>query len=366
MPSSSRLLGAAVVFFLFASIGFISLQTGTGEQGPWSILIAVLISGGFAVGYAVFGILRKFQYFALCGLSHFLAEYFWHRFQGRPASLVGRPEALQNQLSLLGIGAILSIVVGYLLLIVFVRRLGKSYFRIQTEMALAGEIHRSLVPAMQKRIGNFEIYGVSQPSGEVGGDLVDIAENQRGWTGYIADVSGHGVSSRVLMAMFKTAIRTHLLQGDSPGQALSEVHRVLSPLKPPQMFVTVAVLQSMAANQIQFASAGHPPILHYHRTTRCVSEYPPLGAPLGLLDGQNFSQCAIEYALGDVLLTLTDGLTEVFDRHGKELGLDPLKAAFARDAEFPLPELCAKLRAIAQNFGAQTDDQTMLAARNVA
>jgi sigma-B regulation protein RsbU (phosphoserine phosphatase) len=241
-----------------------------------------------------------------------------------------------------------------------------SYFRVQAEVKLAGEIHASLVPVINKRIGQFEFYGLSQPSGEVGGDLVDVAENRDQWTGYIADVSGHGVSSGVLMAMFKTAMRTRLQEGDSPAQALTGVHRALFPLKPPQMFVTVAVLQSTSANRILFASAGHPPVLHYHRQSRSISEYPPNDAPLGLLDGQNFSESTFESAPGDVLLILTDGLSEVFDRHGKELGLEPIKSAFAEHAELPLPDMLARLRAVAGDFGAQNDDQTILLARQVA
>jgi serine phosphatase RsbU (regulator of sigma subunit) len=360
------LLGAAVVFFLFASIGFVTLQMGTGERSGWDIFLSVALSGGFAVGYATFGILRRYRLFVALGVLHFLSEYLQHRFQRPQRSLMGDAHALQHQLTWLGVGGTFSIVFGYLILILFVRRLGKSYFRIQTEMALAADIHRSLVPPIQTRLGNFEIYGVSWPSGEVGGDLVDVAENQGGWTGYIADVSGHGVSSGVLMAMFKTAMRTRLMEGDSPAQALNGVHRALFPLKPPQMFVTVAMLQNTGANRMQFASAGHPPVLHYHRAARRVTEYPPLDAPVGVLDGQSFSESAIEFAPGDVLLILTDGLTEVFDRRGNELGIEALKTVFATHAESPLPDLYGSLRAMAKGFGAQSDDQTVLLARHLA
>ena len=365
VPTSSRWLGAAVVFFLFASIGFVTLQMGTGAHSGWDIFLSVAIPGGFSVGYATLGILRRYRYFPVLGIFHFLAEYLHHRFHGPQSTLVGNADALQHQLLWLGAGAIFSIVFGYVVLILFVRRLGQSYFRIQTEIALAAEIHRSLVPPIQTRLGDVEIYGVSQPSGEVGGDLVDVAENQGGWTGYIADVSGHGVSSGVLMAMFKTAMRTRLLEGDSPAQALNGVHRALFPLKPPQMFVTVALLQSTGANRMQFASAGHPPVLHYHQADRSVTEYPPLDAPVGVLNDQSFSEAAIEFAPGDVLLILTDGLTEVFDRRGNELGIEALKTLFATHAEAPLPDIYGSLCARAQNFGAQSDDQTVLLARRL-
>jgi sigma-B regulation protein RsbU (phosphoserine phosphatase) len=366
VPASSRLVGAAVVFFLFATMGFVTQQMDIVEHGPRDVFLTVAISGTFAVGYAASAVTRRYWGFAALIVLQFFIEYWLHRVQGPPRSLAQQPAALQHQLILLGIGGMVSIVVGYLLLILFVRRLGESYFRVQTEVKLAGEIHAALVPVIQKRIGQFEFYGISQPSGEVGGDLVDVTETQDNWTGYIADVSGHGVSSGVLMAMFKTAMRTRLLEGDSPAQALNGVHKALFPLKPSNMFVTVAVLQSNRVNQIHFASAGHPPVLHYHRNSRSVTEYPPNDAPLGLFDGQNFSESAIESSPGDILLILTDGLSEVFDRHGKELGLEPIKSAFAGHAELPLPDMVARLRAVARDFGAQNDDQTILLARRVA
>jgi hypothetical protein len=56
--------------------------------------------------------------------------------------------------------------------------------------------------------------------------------------------------------MFKTAMRTRLQEGDSPAQALNGVQRALFPLEPPQMFVTVAVLQGDGTNRIQFRGGG--------------------------------------------------------------------------------------------------------------
>ncbi len=366
VPARSRVLGAAVVFFLFATMGFVTQQMDTVEHSPRQVLLAVALSGTFAVGYAASGITRRYWGFAVLGVLQFVVEYWRHRLQGPPRSLAGQPSELHHQLIWLGIGGIFSIIVGYLLLIVFVRRLGESYFRVQTEVTLAGEIHASLVPEIKKRIGQFEFYGLSRPSSEVGGDLVDVTEIQGKWTGYIADVSGHGVSSGVLMAMFKTAMRTRLQEGDSPAQALDSVHRALFPLKPPQMFVTVAVLQGDGTNRVQFASAAHPPVLQYCRQSRSITEYPPCDAPLGLLDSQRFTESTIECSPGDVFLILTDGLSEVFDRHGKELGLDAIKSAFVKHAELPLSDLLAKLRAVAQTFGPQSDDQTILLARHVA
>ena len=264
--SGLRLVGAAVVFLLFASVGFVALMMSTRQHGAWDIFLSVILFGVFAVAYAALAVAQKYRYYALLFVLLFAAEFLGRWFQPLPPSLANRTEELERQLLVLGIGAILSISLGYILLIFFVRGLGQSYFRIKAELGLAADLHRALVPEIQERFQGFELYGLSQPSGAVGGDLVDVAGKENHWTGYIADVSGHGVSSGVLMAMFKTAMRTRLVEGDSPAQALEAVHKTLLPLKPREMFITAAVVQRTEGGQILYASAGHPPLLHYRNT----------------------------------------------------------------------------------------------------
>jgi len=226
---------------------------------------------------------------------------------------------------------------------------------------MAAEIHRALVPPIHKTIRSFEIYGISVPSGEVGGDLVDVAGDGESWTGYVADVSGHGVSAGLLMAMFKTAVRTRVNDA-STTDLLAEVNRALYPLKTPNMFATVGVLQWIGGN-FNLALAGHLPLLHYVQSSGEVREYPALDLPLGILPHQTFHSREVVCQTGDILVLLTDGLTEVFDRSGTEMGIAPLKEMLGRSASQELPELFSSMRATALNFGKQDDDQTMLIVR---
>jgi serine phosphatase RsbU (regulator of sigma subunit) len=47
---------------------------------------------------------------------------------------------------------------------------------LKAEMSLAKEIHDVLVPEIKKDSKEFDIYGKSVPTSEVGGDLVDVIE----------------------------------------------------------------------------------------------------------------------------------------------------------------------------------------------
>ena len=165
------------------------------------------------------------------------------------------------------------------------------------------------------------------------------------------------------MAMFKTALRGHLAENGSPGQLLQQVHDTLFPLKLGSMFVTAGLFQAGHDGHVKYALAGHPPILHYRKITGRVAEYSSLDLPMAVLADQTFSESSIECEAGDILLILTDGFTEIFDKKRNEFGTEALKAAFLQYVDLPLEEIFLRTRAATANFGAQEDDQTMLLVR---
>jgi serine phosphatase RsbU (regulator of sigma subunit) len=357
----SRLLLLTAVFCLFAAVGLMALEMQSNRATVAQIVLRMVVPGGFAVGYAALAMARRLRYFPVLILAQVLTELLLAKIHPPGERLAGA--ALQSQLVRLAVVAMVGILVAYSLMFHFFRVEGKRYFEMRTEMALAKEIHDSLVPVCATSFAGFEIYGASVPSGEVGGDLVDVVERPGEWTGYVADVSGHGVQSGVFMAMFKTAMRAQIVLGNSPGRILREVHGTLFPLKPGNMFVTVAILQARSDGKARFASAGHLPVLQYHKDDGTVSQHSALNPPLGIAPEQEFSESTIQCRVGDGILVLTDGLTEVFDKKGNEIGLDPLKERFGARIDSSLPELFRELRTVATEFGPQVDDQTMLLAR---
>lgn len=359
----SRVLVLTAVFVLFGSFGLIGLQMSARRASTAAILLEIAFSGGFAIGYAGLFMAQRFRYVPALVVGQILVNAAISRYIGASPSLAGQPEALRQQLGLLGAMSMFGILVAYALMINFLRVEGRKYVQARTEIALASEIHSSLVPVCSASHGRYEIYGASSPSGDVGGDLVDVVEQPEGWIGYVADVSGHGVQSGVLMAMFKAALRGQIPSGGSLATMLGEVHRTLFRLKLQNMFITVGALRAGADGSVHYASAGHPPILHHQRASGAVREYVSLDPPLGIMEEQEFSESEIRCERGDLLLVLTDGLTEVFDKKGNEMGMEVLKKKLQTNSDLPLADLFGQLRKTAADFGTQADDQTLLLVR---
>jgi len=189
-PVTMRLCFYSAVFSLFASVSVLVSLMHTTYLSPIQIFLNIVLAGGFAVAYAAFWILQRYWVIPVLLLSeNVLFSVLGAHDKGSQLIAVGSP--LHRQLQVLGIIGIVSVSLGYLLFVMFFGSQGARYFRAHNEIAMAAEIHRALVPPIHKTIRSFEIYGVSVPSGEVGGDLVDVTGDEESWTGYVADVSGH-------------------------------------------------------------------------------------------------------------------------------------------------------------------------------
>lgn len=365
VPASSLILFYAGIFSLFAVIGVLVLMTRITRITGLQAALYILLCGGMAVLYAMAGLRRKFAFMAPIAVAQ-LAGFRWlnHIISHGPR-LVDQASALPSQLQTLGVVGSLTLAAGYTFFVSFFNREGIRYFGAHTEIALARELHQALVPEIHRQVGGFEIYGASVPSGEVGGDLVDLVEYSDQWTAFVADVSGHGVSPGVLMAMFKATVRTLILNGCDGARLLEGVHQTLYPLKTNNMFVTAGFLQERSGH-LSLSLAGHPALLHFQRSPAQTCEYPAQDLPLGILPQQSFTTREIDCQPGDILLLLTDGITEVTDRQGEELGIEPIKSGLQQWADLPLREIFRNVRGLAVTAGKQEDDQTMLLLRRLS
>jgi phosphoserine phosphatase RsbU/P len=366
MPISSSIFFFAGVFCLFGALILIPTNADFQSQSLADVIRTVVVAGAFSIVWAYVATGRKFWLFAALFPLQIGVVYLLRRYEPAHHSLQWNFPELRHKLLLDVSIEFVLIIAAYVFFILFFGREGNRFFRTQTEVRLAGEIHRALVPQKHQTIGNFEMFGSSVPSTEVGGDLFDIVQNNGAWHAYVADVSGHGVPAGILMAMIKSAAAMQLTKTARPEDLLSDLNEVLQPVTAPANYLTFAYVSGTTTEHLTFALAGHLPILHYQKTSRNVVELSDSNPPIGMFKGQTFAASTATLLPGDLLALITDGFTEVFDSAEQEIGLEDFKAALASCAEKPLPEIYQELRSRTLKFGKQTDDQTMLLIRRLA
>lgn len=266
-------------------------------------------------------------------------------------------------ISVTGIVSVVSIIVGYILFVMFINTEGKARLRLQTEMGLARQLHEHLVPPVVLPMEWVDVYGVSYPCSEVGGDLVDgiVSDGAAGL--FVADVSGHGMKAGVMMSMVKSAIHMKLLHAPPDETLCADLNRIIHRMKRPEMFVTMACLYVDKKRTVRYVLAGHPPILHYSREYKNITELHAQKPGLGLLKDMNYPAQTLSASPGDIFLLLTDGIFETMDAGGKELGLDTIKQILSDNADSAPEKLVEAIMTGVRAHGSRDDDQTLMVAR---
>ena len=371
VPRSSMFIFLLGVFFLFSIIGFAVDVMQLGSQPVPRLMVSVVMNGLFAVGYAICGVvLRKDWWKGMIPL--FIVQVLVSGLMPNLMPALPRPVQLdatalphtQQRLIFSATAIIVAMVLGYVCFLYVSITEGRRYFRAFAEIELATEIHRTLVPTVDTSIDGFEFYGRSLPSGEVGGDLIDVFQDERGWIAYVADVSGHGVAPGVVMGMVKSAARMRLSSEDKSTGLLESLNSVLYSVTRPETFVTFAYLASSGGRlECAYSLAGHPAILHYHAATKEFSEVACSNLPLAMFDKQAFANGSVESAPGDLFLLLTDGILEVEDPKGEEFGLAGVKKVVSEHAAAPGKVIFESLLEVVRRHGRANDDQSVLLVR---
>lgn len=263
------------------------------------------------------------------------------------------------------IATLAAMIVSYILFIRFIITEAATTLRMRTEMNLAREIHATLVPPITLETARVTIHGASYPTTEVGGDLLDALSDADSDAVFLADVSGHGVPAGVLMAMIRSAIRVRVRTGAPLAQLVCDVNTVVHEATEPRMFATFAALRFLPG-AVEYAIAGHLPILWYRRDLDRIEHLDNEHPPLGILPGHPFTARRVTASPGDVFVLFTDGLTEVRDRKGEEYGEERFEALMRQHIHSPVAELHAAFVDAARAFGTQDDDQTVVVMRTSA
>jgi len=374
-PMSQLAVLLLAVFLLFSVIGFYTDLIADGRMPYLDVLAIAFISGLNAVlwVYAV----SRLPSISIVALI--VAQFFIGAFDGfvtRLLDSVFHPVAPSPSAGLhfAATCILVAIVLSYICFIRFMGITGRETMRIRNELELAQGIQKTLVPPLHRTTASFEIYGISEPSERVGGDLVDVVELSGGdCVAYLADIAGHGLQAGILMGMLKTAARTALTDGGGTDQEailstlMHRLNLVLPQVKEAHMYATFTALRLNGDGQSFFGMAASTPLLHWRADQGNMLRIEEQQFPLGLLPVPHFPASRLGMEAGDIVVIATDGILEVNSAErsaqGAEFGIEALETLVTENATLPLPELAAMILRTVRSFGKQLDDQTLLLVR---
>ena len=207
----------------------------------------------------------------------------------------------------------------------------EEHMRMSYALGLAQEVQQSLLPQSDPLLAGFDIAGASIYCDETGGDYYDFIETNRdgqaGLAVVVGDVSGHGVSSALLMATARALI---MLRASMPGEAagiIGDVNRHLSlDTAKTGNFMTFFYSElTEHGTEVRWVRAGHDPALIYDPSVDAFDELKGHGVPLGFDDSIEYDSYQRRLEPGQVIVIGTDGIWEMHNKSGEMFGKEALK-----------------------------------------
>ena len=240
--------------------------------------------------------------------------------------------------------------------------------RMREELEYARRIQLQMLPGSDPALDWLELASLSLPATEVGGDYYDyfVLSDQR-LAIVVGDVAGHGVGSGILLSGIRSCLYLLHEYAAPPLEIVEKLNRVVRETAIERMFMTLlyAVLDREAGT-LTVTTAGHPPILHFSRSTGEIQEVGTPSMPLGTRLFQTPQMRTLAIDPGDILVLYTDGLFEMLSVQGQEYGYDRLQAQLIQSAHLSAKQVRDRLLNDVWTFKSdarQRDDVTMVVAK---
>jgi len=206
---------------------------------------------------------------------------------------------------------------------------------LERELSMATKIQESFLPHSMPKADGVDAAFECRFAKEVGGDFYDWIDLGEGRLGVaVGDVSGKGVPAALYMARALSEFRRENKGGRDPGAVLTALNSQLAVRTFAGMFLTIIyVIIDPRQKKLSMCSAGHEPGLYFDRALRKAEQmHFKKGPPVGVFTDSVYSTVQRSYADGDVLLLLSDGVTELRNPKKVSIGVDRIREHFESKA----------------------------------
>lgn len=228
--------------------------------------------------------------------------------------------------------------------------------RIRQSLLLASEVQKNLLPLSEPKITGLDIAGRSRYCDETGGDHFDYiypGHSENGRIGLVvSDVSGHGISSALLMATARAFLRQRSAMPGSIADVITDVNRQISlDVEETGQFLTLFFCTIDTGDMIvRWVNAGHEPAMVYHTASDSFEELAGNGLVLGVMEDFEYEEFSQRVLPGQVILIGTDGIWECHNDNDEMFGKDRLRQVIRDNSGKPAGHIVDAVIKEVENF----------------
>jgi sigma-B regulation protein RsbU (phosphoserine phosphatase) len=239
--------------------------------------------------------------------------------------------------------------------------------RLRRGLYLAQEIQQALLPRECPAIDGLDMAARSLYCDETGGDYYDfIGNDNKQLDAVIGDVSGHGISSAILMASVRAFLRQRAHLPGSLSRMMSDVNRqLLNDVEDSGNFMTLFYLRLDPSKRcLSWIRAGHDPAIFYNPISDRFNDMHGKGLALGISGQAVFEENERTGLIpGQIIVLATDGVWEACNKEGDMFGKAPLYRIVRQNRNAVAEDILGKCFQALEEFQTGTvreDDITMM------
>ncbi len=240
--------------------------------------------------------------------------------------------------------------------------------KMTNELEIAKSVQKAIIPTQFPELPGFEMFGVSIPSEELGGDYFDhFSIDERHIGILIADVSGHGVPSSLITTMVKAYFEYYTKRFLEADKVLDHVNRAMAAIITDTGFFMTALygVLDLETRILSVAVAGHDSALCWHAASGSLTKLGDgcEGTILGVFSEATYNSKAYQLEPGSKVLLFTDGITEARSEQGEFFGNERLEQFLRRQGGKSSRQTVLDLVAAVDKFygtNPPNDDRTLV------
>lgn len=234
--------------------------------------------------------------------------------------------------------------------------------RKTAELEEARALQLSMLPTEIPSSKYWNISAKMETAYEVGGDYYDFYEASKDeFVVAVGDATGHGMKAGIIVATVKSNFLS-TIGSNSLIDTLKKISAGIRNLDLRMLYMGLMLFR-FKKHQFKFTSAGMPQALWYKYADRTIEEILVKAMPLGTTINFPYKELEIDAQKGDVILVVSDGLTELFNEKREQLGIDPIKDQLIKSADKSSSGILKDIFKLKENWSNgkhQEDDVTIL------
>lgn len=234
--------------------------------------------------------------------------------------------------------------------------------RKSKELEEARTLQLSMLPKKLPTLKHYDIAVYMDTATEVGGDYYDysVLDNDALLLA-LGDATGHGMKAGIMVAAAKSYFHS-LAKEENCIAMLKRMSQGLFSMNMKMMYMGIT-LAKCRGPQVEIATAGMPPVVHYKFAEDCTERITLKGLPLGSGIDYPYKGREVELEDNDFLLFMSDGLTELFNSERDMLSIEKVEQVLKGTEELKAADIVNLLSRMIESWAGgkePEDDITFL------